>query len=141
MFSFIERPIRSCSLQVGYLQNIEKMNDLMTRSFLDYVDLKKQVMEDIQSEQDLETGKLDSIDEQNLSKFFEEVKAIKIDMEEITNLLIDLQDLNEESRSIHSAKILKGIRDRVNSDMVTILRKAKKIKSRLETLDQCCKSK
>ncbi|KAF9676026.1 hypothetical protein SADUNF_Sadunf09G0095600 [Salix dunnii] len=112
------------------------MNDLMTKSFLDYVDLKKQVMEDIQSEQDLEMGKLDSSDEQNLSKFFEEVKAIKIDMEEITNLLIDLQDLNEESRSTHSAKILKGIRDRINSDMVTILGKAKKIKSRLETLDQ-----
>uniref|UniRef100_A0A6N2L7S7 t-SNARE coiled-coil homology domain-containing protein n=1 Tax=Salix viminalis TaxID=40686 RepID=A0A6N2L7S7_SALVM len=93
-------------------------------------------MEDIQSEQDLEMGKSDSTDEQNLSKFFEEVKAIKIDMEEITNLLIDLQDLNEESRSTHSAKILKGIRDRINSDMVTILRKAKKIKSRLETLDQ-----
>ncbi|KAJ6692702.1 SYNTAXIN-112 [Salix purpurea] len=112
------------------------MNDLMTKSFLDYVDLKKQVMEDIRSEQDLEMGKSDSTDEQNLSKFFEEVKAIKIDMEEITNLLIDLQDLNEESRSTHSAKILKGIRDRINSDMVTILRKAKKIKSRLETLDQ-----
>ncbi|KAJ6310684.1 hypothetical protein OIU76_015411 [Salix suchowensis] len=112
------------------------MNDLMTKWFLDYVDLKKQVMEDIQSEQDLEMGKSDSTDEQNLSKFFEEVKAIKIDMEEITNLLIDLQDLNEESRSTHSAKILKGIRDRINSDMVTILRKAKKIKSRLETLDQ-----
>jgi syntaxin 1B/2/3 len=31
---------------------------------------------------------------------------------------------------------LKGIRDRINSDMVTILRKAKKIKSRLESLDQ-----
>ncbi|KAJ6385912.1 hypothetical protein OIU77_028973 [Salix suchowensis] len=74
-------------------------------------------MEDIQSEQDLEMGKSDSTDEQNLSKFFEEVKAIKIDMEEITNLLIDLQDLNEESRSTHSAKILKGIRDRINSDM------------------------
>ncbi|KAJ6716781.1 SYNTAXIN-112 [Salix koriyanagi] len=81
------------------------MNDLMTKSFLDYVDLKKQVMEDIQSEQDLEMGKSDSTDEQNLSKFFEEVKAIKIDMEEITNLLIDLQDLNEESRSTHSAKV------------------------------------
>ncbi|KAH8498289.1 hypothetical protein H0E87_017271 [Populus deltoides] len=57
-------------------------------------------------------------------------------MEEITNLLIDLQDLKEESRSTHSAKFLKGIRDRINSDMDTILRKAKKIKSRLESLDQ-----
>jgi len=82
---------------VGCLQNIEKMNDLMTKSFLDYVDLKKQAIENIQPEPDLEMGKLDSTDERNLSKFFEEVKAIKIDMEEITNLLIDLQDLKEES--------------------------------------------
>ncbi|CAK7329680.1 unnamed protein product [Dovyalis caffra] len=93
-------------------------------------------MEDIQSEPDLEMGQLDATGEQNLSKFFEEVKVIKIDMEEITNLLIDLHDLNEESRSTHSAKILKGIRDRINSDMVTILQKAKKIKSRLGSIDQ-----
>lgn len=52
---------------MGYLQNIEKMNDSMTKSFLDNIDLKKQVIEDIQPEPDLEMGKLDSTDERNLS--------------------------------------------------------------------------
>ncbi|KAJ9132855.1 hypothetical protein P3X46_033681 [Hevea brasiliensis] len=112
------------------------MNDLMTRSFLNYVELKKQAMKDLESEPDLEMGQLDPDDEQNLSNFFEEVNAIKIDMEEMANLLLDLQDLNEESKSTHSMKLLKGIRDRINSDMFTILRKAKVIKSRLESLDR-----
>ncbi|KAK2665338.1 hypothetical protein Ddye_003912 [Dipteronia dyeriana] len=113
------------------------MNDLMTKSFLSYVELKKQAMIDREIETDLETGHgLDSTDEKNLSQFFEEVGAIKNIMEEITNLLLNLQDLNEETKSIHSTKILRGIRDRIKSDMVTILRKAKNIKSRLESLDE-----
>ncbi|EEF49419.1 syntaxin-112 [Ricinus communis] len=112
------------------------MNDLMTQSFLSYVELKKQAMRDMESEPDLEMGELDPADEKNLTKFFEEVNGIKTEMEEITNLLLDLQDLNEDSKSTHSTKVLKGIRDRINSDMVTILRKAKIIKSRLESLDK-----
>ena len=112
------------------------MNDLMTKSFLSYVELKKQAMKDLESEPDIEMGKLDPTDEQNLTNFFEEVSTIKTNMEEITNLLLDLQDLNEESKSTHSAKVLRGLRDRINSDMVTILRKAKSIKSRLGSLDQ-----
>ncbi|XP_034680905.1 syntaxin-112-like [Vitis riparia] len=112
------------------------MNDLMTKSFLSYVELKKQAMKDLESEPDIEMGKLDPTDEHNLTNFFEEVGAIKTDMEEIVNLLLDLQDLNEESKSTHSAKVLRGLRDRINSDMVTILRKAKNIKARLGSLDQ-----
>ncbi|KAH7575071.1 hypothetical protein JRO89_XS02G0043100 [Xanthoceras sorbifolium] len=113
------------------------MNDLMTKSFLSYVELKKQAMKDQEFEPDIETGhQLDSTDEQNLLQFFEEVAAIKNDMGEITNLLLDLQELNEETKSTHSTKILRGIRDRIKSDMVTVLRKAKDIKSRLESLDE-----
>lgn len=112
------------------------MNDLMTKSFLSYVDLKKQAMKDLETEPDLEMGNLNPADEENLTQFFEEVAAIKDDMEEITNLLLDLQELNQETRSTHSAKALRGVRDRINSDMVTVLRKAKAIKSRLESLDK-----
>ncbi|CAK9142549.1 unnamed protein product [Ilex paraguariensis] len=112
------------------------MNDLMTRSFLSYVDLKKQAMKDLEAGADIEMGQLDPVDERNLSQFFEEVAATKADMEEITNLLLDLHDLNEETKSTHSAKVLRGLRDRINSDMITVLRKAKIIKTRLELLDQ-----
>ncbi|KAL0376157.1 UNVERIFIED_CONTAM: syntaxin [Sesamum calycinum] len=104
------------------------MNDLMTKSFLSYVDLKKQAMKDLEAGPDIEMGQLDPSDESNLSKFFEEVGAIKADMEELTNLLLDLQDLNEETRSAQSSKILRGLRDRISADMVMVLRKPRSSK-------------
>ncbi|PHT59106.1 hypothetical protein CQW23_01469 [Capsicum baccatum] len=112
------------------------MNDLMTKSFLSYVDLKKQAMMDLEAGPDIEMGQLDPTDERNLSKFFEEVAAVKSDMEEINNLLVNLQDLNQETKSAPSPKILQGLRDQINSDSVTVLRKAKIIKTRLELLDK-----
>ena len=111
------------------MQILAKMNDLMTKSFLSYVDLKKQAQKDIEAN-------LEDSDEPNLSQFFEEVDAIKAEMEEITNLLFDLQHLNEETKSTHSAKVLRGLRDRMESDMVAVLRKAKIVKARLEALDR-----
>ncbi|OIT07120.1 PREDICTED: syntaxin-112-like [Nicotiana attenuata] len=112
------------------------MNDLMTKSFLSYVDLKKQAMLDLEAGPDIEMGQLDPADERNLSKFFEEVAAIKSDMEEINNLLFNLQDLNVKTKSAPSTKILQGLRDQINSDIITVLRKAKIIKTRLELLDK-----
>ncbi|CDP02003.1 unnamed protein product [Coffea canephora] len=81
------------------------MNDLMTKSFLSYVELKKQAQMDIEAENDIdiENGQVRRIDADNtnLSQFFQEVQVIKGDMEEITNLLIDLQGLNEDSKITH----------------------------------------
>ncbi|KAL6222392.1 hypothetical protein ACLB2K_005784 [Fragaria x ananassa] len=115
------------------------MNDLMTKSFLSYVDLKKQAQMDMEAELDVEAGlggRLNPKDQENLSQFFHEVSAIKVDMEEITLLLFDLQSLNEEAKSTHSSKILRGLRDRMESDMSAVLRKARVVKARLESLDQ-----
>lgn len=111
-----------------------KMNDLMTKSFLNYAELKKQEQFHIEEWRDLELGKLSHTDEDNLSQFFQEVEVIKNNMQEITDLLIDLQNLNEETKSTYSAKILRGLRDRMDSDMVAVLRKAKIVKTRLEVL-------
>ncbi|XP_042479180.1 syntaxin-112-like [Macadamia integrifolia] len=116
------------------------MNDLMTKSFLSYVDLKKQALKDLEAGPDIEMGQLDPTDEENLALFFEEVGTIKAEMEEITHLLLDLQGLNEETKLTHSTKVLRGLRDRMDSDMVTVLRKAKIIKARLESLDQSNKA-
>ncbi|KAI5310990.1 hypothetical protein L3X38_026279 [Prunus dulcis] len=45
-------------------------------------------------------GILDLADEQNLTQLLEEVtEAVKADMEEIKNLLLDLPDLNKETKS------------------------------------------
>ncbi|PON89176.1 Syntaxin, N-terminal domain containing protein [Trema orientale] len=57
-------------------------------------------------------------------------------MEEITNLLSDLQTVNEEAKSTHSTKILRGLRDRMDSDIVALLRKVRRVKTRLENLVQ-----
>ncbi|CAI9769088.1 unnamed protein product [Fraxinus pennsylvanica] len=70
----------------------------------------KQPMKDLEVGQDIEMGRLDPADEMNLSKYFEEVNAIKADMKEITNLLLDLQDVNEEMKSTQSYKILLSLR-------------------------------
>ncbi|KAK3413912.1 hypothetical protein EUGRSUZ_I02426 [Eucalyptus grandis] len=112
------------------------MNDLMTESFLNYVELKKQAQKDLEAELDLELGQLDAAEEQNLSQFFHEVDAIESEMEEITNLLLDLQGLNEESKFTYSAKALRGLRDRIDSDLISVLRKAKSVKALLESLDR-----
>ncbi|KAE8694022.1 Tubby-like F-box protein 2 [Hibiscus syriacus] len=116
------------------------MNDLMTKSFLSYVELKKQTQRDLESELDVEKGigkgKLNPIVEINLSQFFQEVASIKITMEGITNLVFDLQTLNEETKSSHSAKVLLGLRDRMEADTVSILQKAKLVKEKLESLDR-----
>lgn len=112
------------------------MNDLMTKSFLSYVELKRQAQKDLELELDMESGFLNPADEPNLSQFFQEVSAIKAEMEEITNLLSDLCALVQESKSTHSAKVLRGLRDRMEADSVSVLRKAKIIKAKLESLDQ-----
>lgn len=113
------------------------MNDLMTKSFLSYVELKKQAQTDLEADLDIEKGQtLGPKDEENLSQFYQEVAMVKSEIEEITNLLSDLQALNEEAKSTHSTKILRGLRDRTDSDVVAILRKLRTVKARLESLDQ-----
>ncbi|KAI3813543.1 hypothetical protein L1987_18269 [Smallanthus sonchifolius] len=116
------------------------MNDLMTKSFLSYAELKKQAQMDIKSEEkDIELGFQDQnispSDEVNLSKFFQEIEAINSTMEEITSLLTDLQTLNEETKSTHSAKVLRGLKDRMESDVTAVLRKANVVLVRLECLE------
>ncbi|KAJ8770671.1 hypothetical protein K2173_021318 [Erythroxylum novogranatense] len=112
------------------------MNDLMTQSFLSYVELKKKAAKDIELELDVESGQLNPKNDPNLTQFFQEVNGIMIEMEEITNLLFNLQTLNEETKSIHSAKVLRGLRDQIESDIIAVLSKAKIVKKRLQSLDR-----
>ncbi|KAE8732079.1 SYP112 protein [Hibiscus syriacus] len=111
------------------------MNDLMTKSFLSYVKLKKQAKKDLESDLDIEIC-LNPTDENNLPHFFLEVESIKADMEEIASPLFDLQILNEETKSTHSTKVLRGLRERMESDTVSILKKAKIVKEGLESLER-----
>ncbi|VFQ75456.1 unnamed protein product [Cuscuta campestris] len=113
------------------------MNDLMTKSFLSYVELKKQAqMDDEPEDKDIELGHLSNEDSNNLSHFFQQVEEIQTDIEGIRDLFSDLQSLNEETKTTHSAKVYRGLRDRMDSNMVTVLRKAKTVKTKLWALDQ-----
>ncbi|KAG2323402.1 hypothetical protein Bca52824_016615 [Brassica carinata] len=109
------------------------MNDLMTKSFLSYVELKKQAKIDTESEHDVEKGDLS--DQETLSGFFAEIETIKTLTEEIAHLLHDLKNLKEETKSTHSAKILRGLRDRMESDIVSISRKANAVKTLIDAVE------
>ncbi|CAN6813247.1 unnamed protein product [Brassica oleracea] len=108
------------------------MNDLMTKSFLSYVELKKQAKIDTESERDVEKGELN---EEALSAFFAETEKTKTLIEEITHLLLELQNLNEETKSTHSAKILRGLRDRMESNIVAVSRKANTAKALIDAVE------
>ncbi|CAH8391694.1 unnamed protein product [Eruca vesicaria subsp. sativa] len=109
------------------------MNDLMTKSFLSYVELKKQAKNDLESERDVEKGEAN---EETLSTgFFAEIESIKALIEEITHLLHDLKHLNEETKSTHSAKILRGLRDRMESNIVAVSRKANAVKTLIDAIE------
>lgn len=100
------------------------------------VEQKKQAQKDLEADLEPVAGQLNPTVIQNLSLFFQEVDAIKAEIKEITNLLFDLEHLNEEAMCTHSTQILCRLRDRMESDMVTVLGKDKIVKERLEELDQ-----
>ena len=109
------------------------MNDLLTRSFTNYVDRKHAALKE-----DLEVGSemkmVDIQTEQNLGQFFEYVGGIKEYMETIKELLVKLQKFNEETKSIHKALAMKYLRDRMDTDDVSVLKTTRDIKGKLEIL-------
>lgn len=74
--------------------------------------------------------------EKNLTPFFSEVSLIKAEMEQIRQLLLKLKEANEESKTITKAQAMKSLRERMDRDVVQILKKAKIIKAKLEELDR-----
>lgn len=121
------------------------MNDLMTKSFTSYVDLKKAALKD--EEVDLEAGvgggvvtsnvELTSSTTQlnNMGIFLEEAEKVREEMGEIREILVKLEQGNEESKSLHKTEALKSLKNRMNSDIVNVLKKARMIRSQLEEMD------
>lgn len=109
------------------------MNDLMTKSFLSYVDLKKAAANDV--EQDLEMGMAGENADPKMEAFLEEAEKVKAEISSIRDTLTTLEAANEQSKSLHKPDALKALRAQINSDIVTVLKKAKAIKARLELMD------
>ncbi|GMN58459.1 hypothetical protein TIFTF001_027555 [Ficus carica] len=113
------------------------MNDLMTKSFTNYVDLKKAAMKDL----DLEAGNLEMSSsaahmDTDLGLFLEEAEKVKQEMATLREILCKLQQANEESKSLHKSDALKSLRARINADIVAVLKKARAIRSQLEEMDR-----
>ena len=114
------------------------MNDLMTKSFMSYVELKKA------ARQDLESNGGDVTDEEmwrastddTLRNFFEQANAARSLLNEIRQNLLRLQNSNEESRSLSNPETLKSLRRRINDEVTSVLKKARRIKIILEDLDR-----
>ncbi|KAJ9179943.1 hypothetical protein P3X46_008253 [Hevea brasiliensis] len=112
------------------------MNDLMTKSFTSYVDLKKEAMKDLEAGPDIEMANASNTMDRNLGLFLEEAENAKKEMGSIREILVRLQESNEESKSLHKPEALKSLRNKINTDIVTVLKKAGAIRSQLEEMDR-----
>ncbi|XP_022978235.1 syntaxin-related protein KNOLLE-like [Cucurbita maxima] len=112
------------------------MNDLMTKSFTSYVDLKKAAMKDIDLEAGLEMASSAPGDNGDMGLFLEEAEKVKTEMGSIREILLKLQQANEETKSAHKPETLKSLRNTINIDIVTVLKKARSIRSHLEEMDR-----
>ncbi|ESQ36028.1 hypothetical protein EUTSA_v10008289mg [Eutrema salsugineum] len=111
------------------------MNDLMTKSFMSYVDLKKAAMKDLEAGPDFDLEMANKTDE-NLSSFLEEAENVKAEMSLIGETLSRIEQYNEESKGVHKAESVKSLRHKISNEIVSGLRKAKSIKSKLEEMDR-----
>ncbi|CAA6663845.1 unnamed protein product [Spirodela intermedia] len=109
------------------------MNDLMTKSFMSYVDLKKEALKDLEAGGGEDFGDVEmwsaATADGNLRSFFEEAGRVRDEMDEIRELLVRLQEANEEGRSLHKPESLKSLRARINGDVVNVLKKARDIRN------------
>ncbi|KAK3043457.1 hypothetical protein RJ639_002036 [Escallonia herrerae] len=114
------------------------MNDLMTKSFTSYVDLKKEAMKDLEAGPDpsLEMSMAATQMDINLTTFLGEAEKVKTEMGSIRDILIRLNEANEEGKSLHRREALKSLRDRINSDIMAVLKKTRAIKAQLEEMDR-----
>ncbi|KAE8727933.1 Syntaxin-related protein KNOLLE [Hibiscus syriacus] len=114
------------------------MNDLMTKSFMSYVDLKKEAMKDLEAgpDYDLQMSSNANSMDQNLGLFLEEAEKVKQEMAVIRELLGKLQESNEEIKPLHKQESLKALRNKINNDIVTVQKKARTIKAQLEEMDR-----
>ncbi|KAJ7297418.1 hypothetical protein O6H91_19G074800 [Diphasiastrum complanatum] len=111
------------------------MNDLLSRSFSgSYTDLKKDASRNLEGGIGSEMTGFDN--EKNFGRFFQEVEDIKREMGKIKQLLVRLEDANEESKTAHKAQTMNALRDRMDADVVQVLKTAKSIKAKLEELDR-----
>lgn len=111
------------------------MNDLMTKSWKSYVDLKKEALKDLEAGPDFEMSKTAQMDE-GLTSFLAEAEIVKSEMNSIKGILVQLEQASEDSKSLHKPEALKSIRNKINGNVVLVLKMARSIKGQLEEMDR-----
>ncbi|KAL2457247.1 Syntaxin [Abeliophyllum distichum] len=109
------------------------MNDLFSGSFSRFRDQDQSPPPNshvIEMTQSPSTGGV------NLDRFFEDVEAIKEELQDLEKLYSQLQAAHEQSKTLHNAKTVKDLRAKMDNDIAISLKKAKMIKVRLEALDR-----
>ncbi|CAM8884851.1 unnamed protein product [Rhodiola kirilowii] len=72
----------------------------------------------------------------DLNKFFEDVEAVKTELEDIDRLQQRLRQYNEKSKTLTTSNSIKNLRSKMDAEVTLALKKAKLIKTRLEALDR-----
>ncbi|CAM6026662.1 unnamed protein product [Sphagnum balticum] len=101
-----------------------------------YVDLKRDAIRgDVEAPGETEMANVVGSGK-DMTLFFEAVGEIKGEMERIKQFLTKLQELNEQSKTIHQSQAMSALRDRMDADIVQVTTIARSIKAKLETLDK-----
>ncbi|KAK1611138.1 hypothetical protein QYE76_034811 [Lolium multiflorum] len=104
------------------------MNDLFsTSSFKKYADAPQTAGGDMEAGGETVA---------NLDKFFQDVEAVKEDIQGFEALYKRLQATNEETKTAHEARAVKALRSRMDGDVEKVLKRAKAVKTKLEALDR-----
>ncbi|KAF3486600.1 hypothetical protein F2Q69_00056686 [Brassica cretica] len=108
------------------------MNDLLSRSF------KRSVADDSSPPHShtIEMPKAKYSDENNLDKFFLGVEEVNNDLKELDRLCHSLQVSHDKSKTLHNAKAVKELKDKMDSDVSKAIKTAKRVKGNLQALDR-----
>lgn len=115
-----------------------KMNDLLARSFNRARVATSPNEEYLESRESLHANvEMSAMARPNddMGHFFKEIETIKIEQDKVKQFLEKLQDANEEAKTIHRAEAMKALRQRMDSDIASVVKSARFIKAKLEELD------
>lgn len=88
------------------------------------------------SQQSPPTNNIEMTNVGNLEKFFQDTEIIKTELNQLQTLHSQLQSSHDQSKTLHNAKSIKDLRSQMDKDVTLSLKKAKLIKSHLESLDR-----
>ncbi|XP_074364390.1 syntaxin-related protein KNOLLE-like isoform X2 [Apium graveolens] len=110
------------------------MNDIMTKSWRSYVDLNKEAIKDLEAglDSDIEMYNMD----QGLATFLAKAEIVTTEMNSVRDLMNQLQQSSEESKSLLKPLALKAIQNKTNSNVVLVLKMSRSIKAQLEEMDR-----